>query len=122
MPLLVPKDTFLANKSNKSRFIKLLTSHLEESGCTVRQAEDDADFLITIIALQLAENGVTTVIGDDTDLLVLLCYHFNENTPDNNIYFKSELKSGATKLKMWDIRRTTEILGCEMCTDLLYMQ
>ena len=61
--------------------------------------------------LKLSEETPTTVFGEDTDLLVLLCHHANMNK--YNIYFKSD--SGFKKKKIWDITATNSVLGSEMC-------
>ncbi|KAG8190863.1 hypothetical protein JTE90_010288 [Oedothorax gibbosus] len=56
--------------------ISLLTVHLQRGGCTVNQASGDADLLIVLTAIDKTKKGVETcVIGDDTDLLVLLTVH-----------------------------------------------
>ena len=55
------------------RFIALLTSHLEAAGCEVHHASADADRLIVLTALAFADSdAVSVLVGDDTDLLVLL--------------------------------------------------
>ena len=63
---------FLANDRNKSQFIDLLKQRLSRDGHNVKQSEYDADTLIVKSALDLAHSGyVTTVVADDTDILVL---------------------------------------------------
>ena len=42
----VKKDVFLSNKTNKQRFITLLSSHLEQNNIVVIHAEADADVLV----------------------------------------------------------------------------
>ena len=69
------KEDFLSNKENKQKFINLLSGKLELSGCTTIHAEGDADLVIVQTAIQSAQPGATVLIGDDTDLLFLLCYH-----------------------------------------------
>jgi hypothetical protein len=51
------------------------------------QADDDADFLIAKTVLSCAEIRTTVVIGEYTDILVLLCHHFREDL--NGIIFRS---------------------------------
>jgi hypothetical protein len=72
--LLVPtcQKEFLANPTNKSRFIALLTEHLTAAGCQVSQATSDADTLIVSTALSIAQTKTSVLVGQDTDLLVLL--------------------------------------------------
>lgn len=69
----VARDRFLNNEQNKSALIELLAAHLQHSGTRVQRAPADADVLIVQTAIARAEAGATAVvIGEDTDLLVLL--------------------------------------------------
>jgi len=63
------KNDFLANQTNKQRFINLLSDDLQ------RQHNDvlHADVLIVETAIACANTKDTVLVGDDTDLLVLLC-------------------------------------------------
>ena len=53
------------------------------------------------------------MIGDDTDLLVLLCMHADTNQLD--IIFRSETKQKTKKMRVWEIKKTKEVLGQESC-------
>ncbi len=75
MHFTMKKMHFLANTSNKQRFIIMLGNQLKQQGCTVYHAPGDADLLIVQKAIESAIVGNTVLVGDDTDLLVLLCYH-----------------------------------------------
>ncbi len=75
MSLSVTKDVFLNDTTNKQHFIALLGEELSKNNCTVYYAKSDADFLIVQKAVETAEYSNTVVVGDDTDLLVLLIYH-----------------------------------------------
>ena len=44
-------DNFLQNASNKDQIIKLIMQKLRERGCSVNQAEDDADVSIVLAAV-----------------------------------------------------------------------
>lgn len=69
----IPKSDFLANKNNKRAIIASLVQKMRTKGYTVLQAESDADTLIVTAALdQIKLKNPTVVIGQDTDLLVLL--------------------------------------------------
>lgn len=64
---------FFSCSENKIQFISLLQSHLQDVGCHVLQADGDADSLIVSTTLSKAQDtNPTTLIGDDTDLLILL--------------------------------------------------
>ena len=103
MPLKTKKEHFLSSCENKWRFIDILSSNLEEHGVKTLHAESDADQLVQT-GVDWNANSATTVVGKDTDLLVLLCLHadvksqplfFNNN---NKLYFfKSEKKQTAKK-------------------------
>ena len=79
MVLDIKKERFLINKKNKQKFLNLLKRKLLEQGYDVNSAEEDTDLLIVLTAVKLAENSSTVLIGDDTDLLVLLCHHAKLN-------------------------------------------
>jgi len=80
MVLKSKKDEFLANKSNKQKFINLLSDRLEMAGCTTDHATGDApDLLIVQTTVTSAKCIPTVLVGDNTDLLVqpslLPCRH-----------------------------------------------
>lgn len=91
MTATVPQDKFLSNDKNKIRLISLLTKFLQNRGFVVKQAVDDADALIVKTAIEMSNNGRTSV--EDVDLLVLLI----ALTPENkDIFF---IKPGTGKIK-----------------------
>ena len=95
--LSMNKDLFLANPHNKQAFIKLLANALVTSSCTVFHAESDADLLICLKTIKSAVTMPTVLIGDDTDLLVLLIHHADLASKD--IYYFPINKS--RKIKGW---------------------
>ena len=69
---------FFANEKNNVQFINLFSHYLRLDGHAVIQSESDADTQIVSAAIALASNGKnTTVIADDTDIFVLLLFHWN---------------------------------------------
>ncbi|KAJ8873138.1 hypothetical protein PR048_026755 [Dryococelus australis] len=56
-------------------------------GCKIFQAQDNADKDITKAAVNSAQENSTTLIGEDTDLLVLLLYY--AEVKSKPLYFKS---------------------------------
>ena len=74
------KEDLLSNKDNKQRFIRMLGQSLEHVGCEIRHAKGGADVLLRETTVQSAMSGETTSVGDDTDLLVLLCFHVKEDS------------------------------------------
>lgn len=111
------KGDFLSNKENKQKFINLLEEQLELSGCTTIHVEGDADLLIVQTAIQSARSVTTVLVGDDTDLLVLLCHHAELNA--NELLFKPEPKQRSKTRKIWNIKKTKSSLGPDICTNIL---
>ena len=88
------KEDLLSNQDNKQRFIMMLGQSLEHVGCETRHAKGDADVLIVETTVQSAMSCETTLVGNDTDLLVLLWFHVKEDSCE--VFFKPEISS-ATK-------------------------
>ena len=61
----------------------------------------------------------TVLVGDDTDILVLLCYH--ACLESHNILFKPELKKATMKPRVWNITAVKETLGFEICNNILFL-
>ena len=78
----------MANARNKSQFINLLNDHLEGGGFRVLQSINDADTKIVQTALDIVLNENVNVVADDTDVLVLLLHHFQNEMKD--VFFYSE--------------------------------
>ena len=117
MQLKVRKEEFLACKSNKQRFIDLLAEHLTNKNFTVRQARADADVLIVQTAIQQATSTETVLVGDDTDLFVLLCFH--ASTSGKQLYFSPEPKNGESA-KAYNVGGVVQQLGSQVCKLLLF--
>ena len=92
------RQAFLAKTDNKARLIAYLISYFEVNGIIVRQAESDVHTLIVRVALDFAAAGQNvTVAADDTDVLVLLRYHWHPSMA--HVYMKREPRAtlnGAT--------------------------
>ncbi|KAL8582347.1 hypothetical protein ACOMHN_037104 [Nucella lapillus] len=108
------REKFLANPSNKQRFINLLSETLMKLGFQIHHAKDDADCLIVKTTLDVAASSTTVLIGEETDLLVLLLYHVTDNL--HGVYF---MPSGR-KAKLWDIKTRRTKIGTETCNGLLF--
>ena len=102
------KDAFLINKANKWRFIHYLSDNLERAGCSVDHAKYDADVLIVPTAVASARHKETVLIGDDTDLLVLLL-HLAE-IDAHEVFLKSEPNKSAQQNKIWCVRQYKQLL------------
>ena len=99
--LYVAKPQFLSNPENKQVLVSYLTDKLNAVPGVLRsKADDDADCLIVLTPLEaLADNPgkAVTLVGDDTDLIVLLLYH----TQERRLFPGEPLFS--TKESTWDI-------------------
>ena len=114
MALTTTKEEFLSNKENKQRFIFMLGEELSQIGCTVFHDTGDADCLIVKKTMESAAENNVVLVGDDTDLLILLLHQQYEDKHD--VYFAPEPKK--KELESAD-------LGSERCqgkTRFFYMQ
>ena len=83
LPIYSNQAMFLSNSNNKKQFIDLLRKYFVEDGLTVHQAVSDADTDIVKAALHYLNLGlITTVVPDDTDVLVLMVHHFKPEMGD----------------------------------------
>ena len=73
--LATSKDLFLCNDQNKEKIVKFLGDALEEDGCKVIYDDADADLLICLKTVRIAEEEPVAIIADHTDILVLLLHH-----------------------------------------------
>ena len=111
---------FLANKSNKQRFIYMLGSKLEKEGCEVVYSEGDADFDIVNKAKSVSTDMAAVVVGEDTDLLILLLHHAKQD--QKSIYLSPQQKQSAMKkARVWDIKFCQRVLGSETCQSILFL-
>ena len=118
--LVLKKEVFLATKKNKQLFINILGKKLEDAGCTVHHALGDADHLIVKKAVELSETTDTILVGEDTDLLVLLLHYASQNT--KKIFLCSEPKQNVTRRsKVWDIQLCQQALGSDVCESILFI-
>ncbi len=106
---------------NKQKFLSILSSQLEKAGCSTAHASGDADVLIVLTAVHPSKSVDTVLVGEDTNLLVLLLYHAALNSKE--LYFRPEPKSNARKVRLWNIKKSKENLGLSICSKLLlFMQ
>ncbi len=117
----VDQQIFLSNMKNKSQFITLLSHCLRADGHIVNDSTGDADTMIVASALQFASQGnATTVVADDTDVLILLMYHWKENMAD--VYFLSEARKSQKKgLLVWKIHKLVMKAGEAVIPHLLFV-
>ena len=97
----------------------MLSQALQNAGCVTHQSNGDADLLIVKTAVESARTKTTVLVGDDTDLLVLLCYHASEDGCD--FYFRPEPKANARGARFWHMKKVKDQLGREVCRNLLFL-
>ena len=113
------KEDLLSNKDNKGRIIRMLGQRLEHVGCETRHAKGDADVLIVETTVQSAMYCETTLVGDDTGLLVLLCFYVKEDSCE--VFFKPEVRSGTKKSpRCWNTKYMQIVLGRAVCNTMLF--
>ena len=117
MCLTVSKELFLIAPQNKQCLIELLGEVLQEAGCEVFHAQADADVLIVQKAIESANSKDTVLVGDDSDLLVLLLYHLTSTS--YNLFLAPEPKKNA-KQRVWNIKQAREDLGLFSCKHILF--
>ena len=118
MNLTMTKDAFLQSTSNKQQFIKLLSDELSNHGCQVFHDKADADLQIVQKTIDSANSAETILVGDDTDLLVLLLYHAPLDKHD--VYFAPEPKRN-TRNRIWNIKKVKKTLGSFLCKHILFL-
>ncbi len=111
------KDAFLSRDSNKQGLINLISDELKKWNCHVINAPGDADVDIVKAAVEASCHHSTTLIGEDTDLLVLLLYHARADSKE--LYFRSDNQSKC--IKVYNINRLKTILGNDLCSQLLFI-
>ena len=71
-------------------------------------------------AVSMSGYKSTTLIGEDTDLFVLLLYHATLKD-SHELYFGSDKTRDKTKQYVYNINVLKHILGDDLCTDLLFV-
>ena len=105
------KGIFLSNsenkQANKQALIRLLSYELAKNNIQAIQSAGDADTVIAKTAVRLSEDSYVTVVGEDTDILVLLLFH---SPSTSRIIYRSD-KNSKCPQRCWDIQKTQHVLG-----------
>lgn len=113
------KQEFLSNSENKQRFINLLTEKLQADGVKVHNVQGDADLLIVQTAIDTSQKVPTVLVGDDTDLLILLCHH----AKDADLYFMPEPKGVSSSCRKYlDVRKARHVLGDTVTRNIIFLR
>ena len=87
----------------------------------VYNSTGDADTLIVSSALQYAQQGQeVNVVADDTDILVLLVYHWKDTMADIN--FQSEAKCKKKDIMAWKMCDLANQAGAITTSHLISMR
>ena len=113
------KEEFLSRDTNKQRLILMISDQLTERDCSVVNAHGDADVDIVKTAVETSLQHFTTLIGEDTDLHALLLYYTQGE--DINLYFRSDKPKADGTIEVYHINRIQEVLGHEMCSQLMFI-
>lgn len=90
---------------------------MKKNGLNVIHAPGDADVHIVKAAVASSYHQSTTLIGEDTDLLVLLLHYVCADSKE--LYFRSDNASRNTKV--YNINQLKVSLGEELCSQLLFL-
>ena len=112
MQLTMKKKPFLANPKNKQKFLYFIGSELEKAGIEVQHSGGDADYDIVSTACTMACRRYVTVVGDDTDLLVLLLHYLS---PSHHVIFLQ------TTSKIINIKTLKDNLDPDLVASLLFL-
>ena len=98
----------------------LLTQYLKD-GQIVHNSTGDADTMIVKCALEFAiRRNEVNVVADDTDVLILLIYHWKPSMAD--IYFHSEAKKSQKKgLVVFKISDLSSNIGQVITANILFL-
>ncbi|CAM1309852.1 Uncharacterised protein r2_g2002 [Pycnogonum litorale] len=96
----------------------MLGTKLRAQNCQTHHAAGDAD-LIVQKAMESAATTDTVLIGDDTDLLILLIYHTNLKSCD--LFFQPEPKKNVKKPRVWNMKSVKQQLGPDVSQHIFFM-
>ena len=98
MQVTAEMEEFLRNTANKIQFIDFLINVFKREEINVIQSDGDTDVMIVMEVIKIAAENAITVFSDDTDVLVLLMYHWSPFICDNTFVQK----------ELWNIQSVVE--------------
>lgn len=113
MKVTMKKDQF------KQHFINMLSCYLQKRNCQTRHSQADADLLIVQTSVESARRINTVLVGDDTDIFILLGYHTELDAFE--LFFQPEPKANSIKRQVWNMKVLKEKLGQEVCSNILFV-
>lgn len=103
------KETLLINKLNKQRFTDMLSERLIEKGYSVLKASTNLNVIIAKTVIESAALNNVVAISDDSELLYVLCSHYNDKDHLQKVIFKYDKKG--VKKHSWDIGKIQSVIG-----------
>ena len=113
------KEDFLSRDKNKADMIAVISTALTKRGHHVIQSPGDADVDIVKATVERSRHCTTTLVGEDTDLLILLLHY--SRTDNEIIYFRSDANKQSREHKVYNINQLKEALGDDVCNELLFV-
>jgi len=99
--------------------IALISTALTKRGCHVIQSTGDADVDIVKATVERSRHCTTTLVGEDTDLLILLLHY--SRTDNEIIYFRYDANKQSKEHRVYNISLLKETLGDDVCNYLLFV-
>ena len=121
LPAFCNQGPVLSNSNNKMQFIQLLGEALEGISHHVEYSHCDADTLIASTALEIAASGrKVSVVADDTDVLILLLYKWNDEMADTFFYSEAKRNKSNT-VPLYSIKDMSVSLGNTLKVLILFI-
>lgn len=111
------RDEFLSLGPQKHKLILLIRDAMEKRGIKTLQANGDADVLISKTAVLMSKTVSVSLIGEDTDLLVLALYysHIEKGLTEwQKLYFWSDKASCKSIYDIHDLAQTLGSMSAEL--------
>ena len=112
-------EDFLPREKNKADMIALISTALTTKGCHGIQSPGGADVDIVKATVERSRHCTTTLVGEDTYLLILLLHY--SRTDNEIIYFRSDANKQSQEHRVYNINLLKETLGDDVCNELLFV-
>ena len=99
-------EDFFVSWQNKADTIALISTALTERGCHLIQSPGDANVDIVKATVERPRLCTTTLVGEDTDLLILLLHYSRRD--NEAIYFRSDANKQSKEHKVYNIKLLKE--------------
>lgn len=120
-PLKTKKQEFLNNNKNRNGFVKMLSEKLVKAGCTAYGTIGDVYVLIAQTADCISRKKMVVVIGEEANLLPLMCFYVRAN--NCGLYLRCSKKHKSThSTRLWNITETQNLIGIDKSKYLLFVR